>query len=234
MKYYQKVGLLSNDLAKKPAVTVILNRTKSAKQIRGLQSWREQVGTKTAEKINEASRQRGHAFHELMETYSSQGTSGNKSIDNFFYQHNIKSVWTEGCLYNAKLGYWGRADMLCDFNGQLSLLDFKTSLKPKKAGYMWDNFLQTAAYAKAFVEQYGKELDRAVIVVACPKEKDKHLVPKLAPSGAKDKIIVCETLAPVEFDFQFFETGGFDLNIHFSAFKKRLLLYKHRHVKINP
>ncbi len=72
------------------------------------------------------------------------------------------AVWHEvGC-------YAGTVDMVCHFDEQLVILDWKTASKPKKPEYLDRYPLQLAAYCGAINRMYGTSIETGVIVVALP------------------------------------------------------------------
>ena len=69
-------------------------------------------------------------------------------------------------LYSDKLRVAGTADCVAEYNGVLSVIDFKTSRKPKKEEWIEDYWIQTAFYAAAFYEMTGCIPEQLVILVA--------------------------------------------------------------------
>jgi genome maintenance exonuclease 1 len=58
--------------------------------------------------------------------------------------------------------------MVCHFDGQQVILDWKTATKPKKAEYLERYPLQLAAYCGAINRMYDTRIKNGVIVVALP------------------------------------------------------------------
>ena len=73
----------------------------------------------------------------------------------------------EGALYSNHLEIAGRVDCIAEFDGELSIIDFKTSAEPKKEVYMYDYFLQETAYACCLQELYSLTVKQLVTIVAC-------------------------------------------------------------------
>ncbi len=78
---------------------------------------------------------KGTAVHSAIETYSNFGIVDidmeNKpyfdGYKKFAEEHSVKAYGSEIRLYHKELLYAGTADMIADVDGQLTLIDFKTS-----------------------------------------------------------------------------------------------------------
>jgi genome maintenance exonuclease 1 len=79
-------------------------------------------------------------------------------IDNIHY--------IEAQLWSEKLGTAGRTDVIGDYDGVLSVIDFKTSLREKKESYIQNYFEQGTAYAEMYEERVGKPIDQIVIIIS--------------------------------------------------------------------
>ena len=78
----------------------------------------------------------------------------------------LNNVWfQEEFLYSDKLECAGQVDCIAEFDGQLSIIDFKTSRKPKKQEWIENYFVQTAFYAAAFYERTGVPIKQGVILI---------------------------------------------------------------------
>ena len=73
----------------------------------------------------------------------------------------------EAALYSDHLEIAGRVDCIADFDGKLSIIDFKTSAAPKREAYLYDYFIQETAYACCLQELYGITVEQLVTIVAC-------------------------------------------------------------------
>ena len=85
----------------------------------------------------------------------------NESID------NIRSI--EGQMYSDYLRVAGTVDLVAEYNGKLSVIDWKTSLKPKKEEWVIDYYLQLVAYAEAHNEIYGTNIKEGHVFM-CSRE----------------------------------------------------------------
>ena len=80
-----------------------------------------------------------------------------RSVDNVLHQ--------EVSLHSDTLGLAGRVDLIAEYEGVLSIIDFKTAKKRKKLEYVQDYFLQAAAYSFMMAETYGIAINQAVIII---------------------------------------------------------------------
>jgi genome maintenance exonuclease 1 len=80
-------------------------------------------------------------------------------IDNIIVQ--------EQAMYSLKLGIAGTPDCIAEFDGELSIIDFKTSAKPKPLKFVEGYFVQAAAYACMLYELTGIKAKKLVIIMAC-------------------------------------------------------------------
>ena len=159
-----------------PSVTTVIGS--NAKKQAGLAKWRARVGKEKAAAISSRSAARGTKYHSIVEDYF------NNKLDIDEYKkyplptimfHNSKHVLDrinniylqEGALYSNHLEIAGRVDCIAEFDGELSIIDFKTSAEPKKETYMYDYFLQETAYACCLQELYSLTVKQLVTIVAC-------------------------------------------------------------------
>ena len=73
----------------------------------------------------------------------------------------------EAALYSRHLELAGRVDCIAEFDGVLSIIDFKTAAEPKREAYLYDYFVQETAYACMLQEQYDLTVKQLVTIVAC-------------------------------------------------------------------
>ena len=84
------------------------------------------------------------------------------------YLKNIDNIHSlEGSLYSKQLGIAGTVDCIAEYNGELSIIDFKTSATPKREEYLYDYFVQETAYACMLQELYDVSVKKIVTIVAC-------------------------------------------------------------------
>ena len=72
----------------------------------------------------------------------------------------------ETFLYSHYLGLAGRVDCIAEYEGELAVIDFKTSTKLKQENYIEHYFVQETAYAAMFLERSGIEVKKIVTLIA--------------------------------------------------------------------
>jgi len=158
------------DGTKLPSVTTVIGATKKA----SIQAWRERVGEEVANKISRKASGRGTAVHSLCEDYLNNKTPVMGMPDAWAMFVSIKPHlnrinnihYQEQTLWSTKLNMAGRVDCIAEFDGTLSVIDFKTSAKVKSHEDIQDYFWQTTAYALMYEELIGRPIDDLVIVMA--------------------------------------------------------------------
>ena len=137
--------------------------------------WRKRVGEKEANRITKRSTTRGTKVHTLIENYLlnkevDPDTPGSKML---FQQAkkslgNINNIYAlEKSLYSTELGVAGTVDCIAEYDGELSIIDFKTAAKPKPRDWIQNYFVQAAAYACMFYERTGIPVKKLVILMTC-------------------------------------------------------------------
>ena len=144
-------------------------------------SWRKKIGEDEANRITARATQRGTAFHSIAEDYFKDQLNLNSYLDNNplsvrMFQtakseldkiDNIHCL--ETFLYSHYLGLAGRVDCIAEYEGELAVIDFKTSTKQKQENYIEHYFVQETAYAAMFLERSGIEVKKIVTLIA-PEE----------------------------------------------------------------
>ena len=169
-----------------PSITTILAQQENL----GLEAWKAKVGEKEARRISKESARIGTAVHQMAEFYLSNyiiklKDEDKKIVDTFnrlrFLLGNINNiVGLEIPLFSDLLRVAGTTDCIAEYNGQLSIIDFKTSRKPKKEEWIDDYYMQTFAYKLMFEEMTGIEIQQIVILVACVESFDVQVFKKPA------------------------------------------------------
>jgi len=158
-----------------PSVTTVLGSF--SKQ--GIQEWRERVGEEEANKISGRASRRGEALHLACEKYLLNEMTDMKlrsmmpNIKELFLQlkpeldKNIGNIYSiEQPLYSDNLKIAGRVDCIAEWDGKLSVIDFKTSTKEKLEGYILNYFLQCTAYAEMYEELTSEPIEQLVVAIA--------------------------------------------------------------------
>ena len=172
-----------------PSVTSVLGIKKKAE----LQGWREKIGENVANWEMGRAARRGKATHLLVEEYLKGKTPSERGvlplglfkllrpyIDQIDNIHLLETI-----MYSPKLTIAGQVDWIAEYNGKLSVIDFKTANKERQESWIENYFLQTTAYAQMYEETYGKNIDQIVILLASEdgsvqnfvKEKKDYMTP---------------------------------------------------------
>lgn len=140
------------------------------------ENWRKKVGEEEANKINRQATSRGTDMHSLVENYLYNIPELPKvqPLSEFLFKiarskiDNIDNIHAlESSLYSKVLGIAGTVDCIAEYNGELAIIDFKTSKKPKPKEWIEHYFVQCAAYACMFYEITGIAVKKLVILMAC-------------------------------------------------------------------
>lgn len=140
--------------------------------------WRKRIGLEEANRITKKATQRGTDFHQVCQDYLE-----NKELiwDNynvltkhmFFHAkpyldkiNNIHAI--ERTLYSEYLGLAGRVDAIAEYEGELAVIDFKTSDKIKPEKWIENYFVQETFYAAAYYELTGKVVKKLITIMVTP------------------------------------------------------------------
>jgi len=126
---------------KLPSVTTVVGAQKK----QAIMEWRRRVGEEVV------------VMPDAKEMFISIKPFLNK-INNIHYQ--------EVGLWSSQLGLAGRVDCIGEYEGRLSVIDFKTSKKAKDRESILDYFWQCTAYALMYEELIGQPIDELVIIMA--------------------------------------------------------------------
>ena len=138
--------------------------------------WRKKVGDEEAEKITKAATARGTDMHTLTEYFlkNQDLPTDILPISEFLFNiskstlKNINNIHAlEGSLYSKQLGIAGTVDCIAEYNGELAIIDFKTSKKPKPREWIEHYFVQCMAYGCMLYEITGIMVKKLVIIMAC-------------------------------------------------------------------
>jgi genome maintenance exonuclease 1 len=85
---------------------------------------------------------------------------------------------TELRLYSNKMKLAGTSDCIANYDGELSIIDYKTKRSNQKEEWMTDHFIQGTAYSQMFEELTGIEVKQVVILVSSEKNSRMEFVKK--------------------------------------------------------
>ena len=155
-----------------PSITTVLSILNKDSIIK----WRKRVGEVEANKITTQAAARGTAVHKLAEDYIDNVPNydeGYMPHHKYSFSHlkdildnHLDNIWLqESFLYSDRLKCAGQVDCIGEWDGVLSIVDFKTSRKPKKVEWITNYFIQSSFYAAAFYERTGIAITQAVIPI---------------------------------------------------------------------
>jgi len=168
-----------------PSVTTILSELSKA----GIAAWRKRVGAEEANRISTQASTRGTKIHQICEDYLNNkpdyldgqmpaNVFTFKQIQPILDQYIDNIQYLEAPLYSDFLKTAGRVDCIAEFDGKLSIIDFKTSRKPKKKEWISNYFMQASCYAVMYEERTEIPVSRTVVIVAVDGSEPQVFVEK--------------------------------------------------------
>ena len=153
-----------------PSVTSVLG----IKKKKELANWRQSIGENVANWEMGRAARRGKSFHTLVEQYLKGETPSIRDVLplGLFklmkpYIDQINNIHLlEAIMYSPKLTIAGQVDCVAEYNGKLSVIDFKTANKERQESWIENYFLQTTAYAHMYEETFGTPIEQIVILIA--------------------------------------------------------------------
>jgi genome maintenance exonuclease 1 len=175
-----------------PSVTTITSQHGKDKII----EWRRRVGEEEANRISTKASNRGTKVHKICENYLNNeedyartnpahihktmpdSIAMFKSLQPLLDEHvnNIHAL--EIPLYSHHLKVAGRVDCIAEYDGKLSIIDFKTSSKLKDESWIKGYFMQCSAYAVMYEERTGIPVSQIVIMIAVDSEHPQVFIKK--------------------------------------------------------
>lgn len=158
-----------------PSVTTVIGLQKK----KAIMEWRKRVGEEKANQISRQATSRGTNVHTLCERYLNNEPLGDIMPDakEMFrslrpYLDRINNIhYQETALWSKTLEMAGRVDCIAEYEGKLSVIDFKTSKKIKTLEDISDYFWQTSAYALMYEELIGQPIHDLVVIMAVENEQ---------------------------------------------------------------
>ncbi len=175
-----------------PSVTTITSQHGKDKIL----EWRKRVGEEEANRISTRASNRGTKVHKICENYLNNEEDYArtnpahihktmpdtiamfKSLQPLLDEHvnNIHAL--EIPLYSHHLKVAGRVDCIAEYDGKLSIIDFKTSSKLKEENWIKGYFMQCSAYAVMYEERTGIPVSQIVIMIAVDSEHPQVFIKK--------------------------------------------------------
>jgi len=162
-----------------PSITTVL----SIRNKEGIYEWRKRVGNEEANRITKRAVTRGTHFHNLLEqyflgeindldTFCATALTKNPAVWYLFLEavqvleKKINNIYCiEDYLYSDEYKVAGAVDMIAEYDGVVSVIDYKTSNSDKKEEWIENYFIQGTAYAKMFTERTGIPCSQLVIFI---------------------------------------------------------------------
>lgn len=198
--YQTKLGVF-------PSVTTILDATKSPEERDRLRKWQHKVdkvhGTGSSNVQSQEARDRGTAIHRIIacDFYGIPLPEITPELAPYWksVQPIVKAIknpgYCEHAIYHGEHRYAGTLDLIADWQGKTTIIDWKTSHRLKKLSWLGDYTLQIAAYAKAYEWLHGVPVEQTLIVIITPERS------------------------------QLFEFGAAEINQHWNSWLERLKQY---------
>lgn len=162
---------------KLPSVTTVVGAMKKG----SIMEWRNAVGPDEANRVSRAASGRGNRLHNLAEKYLKndpidwrQEMPDSTVMFRSLIPHmsRINNIhYIEQALWSETIGMAGRVDLIAEWDGVLSVIDWKTSGKVKTLQDIPDYLAQCVAYAAMYQEHVGTSIDQIVIVMAVEQSK---------------------------------------------------------------
>lgn len=159
---------------KYPSISTIC----SFRNRKSIAEWRARVGDAEANKISKRATTAGTTVHSMIEDYLNNELDLEKYADKhlakiLFVQakgmlSRINNIhFQEAPLYSHEFAIAGRVDCIAEFDGKLSIIDFKTSSKEKKEEWIEGYLVQETGYAKMYEERSGIKVEQIVTLITC-------------------------------------------------------------------
>lgn len=123
---------------------------------------------------------RGNALHSIIENYlnnefdpETDGSDCDPNVIELFNQlqeelDKIDNIYAlEVPLWSESMMLAGRVDCVGEYDGKLSVIDFKGCTRAKREKDIENYFMQVAAYSIAWQERTGQSIDNFVILMSC-------------------------------------------------------------------
>jgi genome maintenance exonuclease 1 len=178
---------------KYPSVTTVLSDYKKDEII----AWRKRVGDEQANKISRQATTRGTSVHKVIENYIN-----NEAVVHEDMMPNVKSLFVkmkteldklnnihclEDRMFSHELKLAGTVDCIAEYNGVLSVIDFKTANRLKKKENIAGYFMQGTAYSVMFEEMTGLKPEQVVIIIGVDSANFCQVL-KVKPEDYRDEL----------------------------------------------
>ncbi len=172
------------------SVTTMINKTKSEEDKKQLNNWRNRIGNSVADYIMTTAALIGREAHKLNENYINMSVkSCNYSLLSYAHHRNFIQYLNkigiiygvEAKLYSNEMALAGTADLIAEYNGKLSIIDYKTKRSSQRIDWMTDYFIQTTAYARMWEEITGQKIEQLVILASSEQNTMQEFIAEPGP-----------------------------------------------------
>lgn len=162
-----------------PSVTTVT----SLRDKKAVMEWRKRVGDEEANRVSQRACKRGTNIHSLCEDYLNNKPVSINIFDREMWNSfspllkRIDNVHClEGMLFSHKLQVAGTVDCIAEFDGVLSVIDFKTSRRVKNLEDIPGYFIQATMYAVSYAEMLGHQAKQLVVLMAIDDEEPRVFI----------------------------------------------------------
>lgn len=159
-----------------PSITTVLGAVADKTWLDG---WKKSLGETKAAAETKRCAERGTAVHLLAEKYLNNDpdySDGFRLDDQKLFNqikitlNKINNIHAQEIpMFSELLRIAGRCDCIGEYDGVLSIIDFKTSNGNKDDKIIEDYFLQCTAYSLMYEEMFGIAIDQIVVIIAVEK-----------------------------------------------------------------
>ena len=157
-----------------PSITTVLG----AQSKQGIIEWKKRVGEDVANHISNQAATRGTAVHNMVEDHLNNVNVD--EVEKYKKQFLPRMMFNvlkpeltkinnirlqEAAMYSSDYTVAGRVDCIGEYDGVLSVIDFKTSTKEKSEDWIENYFIQGSAYSQMYKEHFGEEVPQIVILI---------------------------------------------------------------------
>ncbi len=178
------------------SVTTILGKTKD---MSGLDEWRKRIGNKPADRILKLAGLDGTCFHEMLEASldGKEYTGIQYPIGKRLYRQaypiakkNVGHIYAQELyIFSKTLKLAGTVDLVADWNGIPSIIDFKScGYLPKDDRYIKDYWIQISLYRHMIEEMYGLSCPQLVLLFSAKKVQRAKVITCHHNKYARDTI----------------------------------------------
>lgn len=147
-------------------------------------------------KLSKHASSRGNELHSMIECYlkNEEDYKKNKNLLTvYLFQQMQEELHKINNIHAQEVGLWsdvlriaGRVDCIAEYDGVLSIVDFKGSGKEKREEWITNYFEQASCYSLMYQEMTGTPVNQIVIMISCedgtvqvfkknPRDYFKHL-----------------------------------------------------------